>query len=187
MQQIWGASRWLRSADTFHRGDGREITLPPHHDRKFHRITVSLGSRGQVPLKWGDLGHGFVHLFDEESLVAAFDELDTITDFVGYLSAVESFSENGGQPIFDGGGAEDLVALYRYNGSSFGMAGPDGEMAGLAVITRGIWQSYAASPEYAARKADSATYAIEWLRFTRLGGGGQREQMAATYENEWRQ
>jgi hypothetical protein len=44
------------------------------------------------------LGHGFVHLFGEESFVAAFDELDTITDFVGYRSAVESFSENGGQP-----------------------------------------------------------------------------------------
>lgn len=47
-----------------------------------------------------------------------------------------------------------MVALYRYNGSSFGMVGPDDEMAGLAVITGGIWQSYAASPEYAARKAD---------------------------------
>ena len=154
VQQIWGAERWLRSADTFQRSDGREITLPPHNVRKFHRITVSLGSRGQVPLKWGDLGHGFVHLFDEQSLVAAFNELDTITDFVGYLSAVESFAENGGQPIFDGGGAEDLLALYRYNGSSFGMAGPDGETPGLAVITGDIWKSYAASPEYAARKAD---------------------------------
>lgn len=99
VQQIWGAERWLRSADTFQRGDGREITLPPHSDRKFHRITVSLGSRGQVPLKWGNLGHGFVHLFDEQSLVAAFGELDTITDFVAYLSAVESFSERGAQPI----------------------------------------------------------------------------------------
>jgi hypothetical protein len=115
VQQIWGAERWLRSADTFQREDRREITLPPREERKFHRIAVSLGSRGQVPLEWGTFGNGFVHLFDEGSLVAAFGELDTITDFVEYLSAVESLSENGVEPIFDGGGAEDLLALYRYN------------------------------------------------------------------------
>lgn len=62
VQQIWGAERWLRTSEKVVRSDGREITLPPKDERTFHRITVSLGGRGQVPLKWGDFGHGFVHL-----------------------------------------------------------------------------------------------------------------------------
>ena len=51
VQQIWGAERWLRAADRFQRSDGREITLPPIEERKYHRISVSLGGRGEVPLQ----------------------------------------------------------------------------------------------------------------------------------------
>lgn len=100
VQQIWGAERWLRVADRVIRSDGREVVLAPKSDRRFHRITVSFGGRGKVPLKWGDLGHGFVHLLDELSLNAAFSELTTITDFVRYLSAVERIFERGAKPVF---------------------------------------------------------------------------------------
>src|SRR5690606_24269335 len=99
VQQIWGAERWLRVADQVIRSDGRKSVLAPKSDRLFHRITVSLGGRGNVPLKWGNFGHGFVHLLDEFSLEAFFSELTTITDFVRYLSAVESIYERGARPI----------------------------------------------------------------------------------------
>ncbi|MCK4818250.1 hypothetical protein KA005_20945, partial [bacterium] len=82
--QIWGAERWLESSNELIRHDGRIVTLPPKKDRKYHRISVSLGGQGHVPLKWGDLGNGFVHICDEYSVGVVFGALDTITDFVDF-------------------------------------------------------------------------------------------------------
>lgn len=153
-QQIWGAERWLRSADRLIRSDGREVVLPPKSERHLHRITVSLGGRGNVPLKWGDLGHGFVHLLDEYSLKAVFSELTTITDFVRYLSAAERIFELGAKPIFVGSGAEDLLALYVQNGDDFGLFNQDTGEAALAFIHEGIWEALTKHPDYLARNKD---------------------------------
>jgi hypothetical protein len=90
VQQIWGAERWLKASETVSTAKGREIALPPREGRKYHRISVSLGGRGEVPVRWGDFGNGFVHVFDEHSLSVMFTELDTITDFVSYLEACEA-------------------------------------------------------------------------------------------------
>lgn len=103
--QIWGAERWLRSVDKIGRSDGRIVNLPPKSDRTVHRISVSLGARGQAPVLWGDLGHGFVHVYDELSLTAVFQYLDTITDFISYLSAVETLFNRGMKLMFSGSGA----------------------------------------------------------------------------------
>lgn len=163
-QQIWGAERWLRMTERFLRSDGREISLAPEHERKYHRISVSLGGRGEVPLKWGDLGNGFVHVLDEHSLTEAFRELDTITDFVTYLSAVEVLIERGVRPVFAGGGTEDLLALYVQNGANFGILREDGIAPDTVIITEGIWKALAESPEYAARNKDlESSYAWDRL------------------------
>ncbi|WP_216614741.1 hypothetical protein [Methylomonas sp. ZR1] len=157
VKQIWGAERWLQVADGLIRSDGREITLPPKKDRRFHRITVSLGGRGKVPLKWGDLGHGFVHLLDEYSLEATFNELTTVTDFVRYLSAAESLFERGATPVFMGAGAEDLLALYVQNGPDFGLFDPDTGQPALAFIHEGVWLALTKSADYLARNRDLAS------------------------------
>lgn len=151
VQQIWGAERWLRAADRFQRSDGREITLPPDHERNYHRVSVSLGGRGEVHLRWGDFGNGFVHVFDEYSLTEAFRELDTITDFITYLGAVESIFERGVRPMFSGGGTADLLALYIRNGPNFGLVGEDGAVPDTVIITDGMWKALVASPDYAER------------------------------------
>ena len=114
--QIWGAERWLETVDEVMRHDGRSITLPPKHERQYHRVSVSLGGRGHVPLKWGDLGNGFVHVCDEYSVGVVFGALDTITDFVEFLKASEALVTNGVQLLFAGGGIEDLVALISHMG-----------------------------------------------------------------------
>lgn len=163
-QQIWGAERWLRTSDHFLRSDGREISLAPVNERRYHRISVSLGGRGEVPLQWGDLGHGFVHVLDEHSLVEAFRELDTITDFVEYLFAVESLIEKGVRPIFSGGGAEDLLTLYVRNGKSFGILAEDGSAPDTVVITDGTWKALTQSTEYLERNRDlKSSYAWDRL------------------------
>lgn len=164
VQQIWGAERWLRVTDRVIRSDGREVVLAPKSDRRFHRITVSLGGRGKVPLKWGDLGHGFVHLLDEFSLKAAFSELTTITDFVRYLSAAERIFERGAKPVFVSSGAEDLLALYVRNGEDFGLFDPDTGEPALALIQEGIWDALSKDSDYLARNKDlESSYAWDRL------------------------
>ena len=81
--QIWGAERWLQSVDEIERHDGRRTTLPELSTRRYHRVAVALGGRGKVPLQWGDLGNGFVHICDDYSIGAFFSALDTIGDYVG--------------------------------------------------------------------------------------------------------
>ncbi|MEF8754704.1 MAG: hypothetical protein V5B60_12350 [Accumulibacter sp.] len=138
--------------------------LPPKEARQFHRITVSLGGRGEVPLQWGDFGHGFVHLLDEQSLKAAFSELTTVTDFVRYLSAAENIFERGVRPVFAGGGAEDLLALYVQNGSDFGLFDPATGHPALAIITDGIWAALIKQADYLARNRDlESSYAWDRL------------------------
>jgi len=141
-------------SDRIVRSDGREVMLPPRGDRLFHRITVSLGGRGQVHLEWGDFGHGFVHLLDEQSLEAVFSELTTVTDFVRYLRASESIFERGVRPVFMGGGVEDLLALYVQNGPDFGLFNPATGQPAFAIITEGIWESTIKHTDYLARNRD---------------------------------
>jgi len=164
VKQIWGAERWLRIADRVVRKDGRVVHLPPKDVRHFHRVTVSLGGRGAVPLRWGDCGHGFVHLLDEYSLEKALGELDTITDFVDYLCASEELFARGIRLIFSGAGVEDLLAMYVRNGPSFGFVTDDGHVPDTVIVTEGIWDALVRDPEYLARNADlKSSYAWDNL------------------------
>ncbi|MDT0498844.1 hypothetical protein RM530_15960 [Algiphilus sp. W345] len=152
--QIWGAERWLMSVDTFQRKDGRTVSLPPSGDRRFHRISVSLGGKGQVFIKWGDLGNGFVHVCDEVSVGVLFGELDTITDFVAFLDQSERFVASGVSPIFGGGGIEDLVALYISWGHTFEL--PD-ELSGTPdsmILMNDLWSGLKESDDHKAMKED---------------------------------
>ena len=146
--QIYGAERWLNSALTVERHDGRVVRLPAHDERSYHRVSVSLGGKGKVPLVWGDLGRGFVHVCDEQSLDVLFNELDTITDFVEFLDSAEKLVIGGTQLIFSGGGIEDLVALYIAWGHSFDS--PNAEVAAttLIVLFDDLWSGFSHSNEY---------------------------------------
>ena len=149
--QIWGAERWLTTVDRFTRHDGRVVTLPEKSKRRYHRISVSLGAQGHVPLKWGDLGNGFVHLFDEYSVGAAFGTLDTITDFVEYLRTAEDLISKA-RLIFAGGGVEDLVALYLGHGRSFNFE--DESQPDMIILNDDLWKGYSESEEYRAIQED---------------------------------
>ncbi len=144
--QIWGAERWVGSVQSFTRHDGRQVDLPPKEDRKIHRISVSLGAKRQLATKSGDLGNGIVHVCDEYSLGAIFGLLDTITDFVGFLSETESLISRA-NAIFSGGGIEDLLAIYLNNNYSF----PFGK-ADLLIIDDTIFKGFIDSDGYKAQQ-----------------------------------
>jgi len=140
--QIWGAERWLGSARSFTRLDGRQVELPPRENRIIHRISVSLGAKRQIATKSGDLGNGIVHVCDEFSLGAIFGLLDTATDFVGFLSEVESLITTA-NVIFSGGGLEDLLAIYLLNNYSFPF-----EEADLLIVDDTVFKGFVDSDDY---------------------------------------
>lgn len=148
--QIWGAERWLQTVDKVERADGRTIALAPKAQRRYHRVAVSLGAKGHVPLRWGDLGHGFVHVCDEFSVDVLFQALDTITDFTDFLEAVEALVKSNVQILFSGGGIEDFVAMYFVWNRSFSPPGlpPEGPAPDTLVIGEGLWKKTVASPEF---------------------------------------
>lgn len=147
--QIWGAERWLDTVESVERADGRTVALPPKSQRRYHRIAVALGSRGEVPLTWGDSGTGFVHVCDEFSVGALFLALDTITDFVEFLRAAEELVSGGMLPLFSGGGLEDLVALYLLRNRSFDFDGlKEHKAQGMLILHNDIWKGLVKSEEF---------------------------------------
>ncbi|CBJ50349.1 hypothetical protein [Ralstonia solanacearum] len=153
--QIRGAERWLDTVDHVERADGRPITLPLRDKRLYHRVAVALGSRGEIPLKWGDSGSGFVHVCDEYSIGALFFVLDTITDFVEFLRAVEQLVVGGTFPLFAGGGLEDLVALYLLHERSFNFDSGEQNKAGtMLILHNDIWKGLVKSAEFERMRRD---------------------------------
>jgi len=136
--QLYGAERFLNSINQlklFDRNAGPN--LPQIKDRIYHRVAIVIGGEKKMPLLWGDLGKGFIHVFDSITTEILFTELDTITDFTKYLSKKEKFykTENFSKLIFEGG-EEDLLASYLSNSEEFKLQGT------LTVLTSGLWDGY---------------------------------------------
>ena len=123
-----------------------------------------------VPFAIGDIDPNgdYVHVFDDVSLDVVMSELDTISDFTGYLDKRADFIRSGLLGIAHG--EEDLLAYYaiRTNGSGeHDFTPPEGrpweEVAPIA-IGPGNWARYISNPQYHAKKAaDEASYAWDRL------------------------
>jgi hypothetical protein len=162
--QITGAERWLAAVDYVERADGRIVQLRPHDLRQYHRIAIALGANGEVPLEWGDKGKGFVHLCDERSLEAIFASLDTITDFVRFLSETEELFASGTRIVFSGGGIEDLLALYLEWGESYSIPGSTGSaLPDLMILENDLWSGLSSSEEFKQRQV-SLEISYAWDR-----------------------
>jgi hypothetical protein len=160
-QQLYGASRELRHLDRVIQNNGAPgLHLPPPDHRRTHLIAVALGSDRSVPIYSGDLGKGFVHVWEEGSLHLLLGELDTVADFVGYLAAGEQFHGRGGSAVISGG-EENLLAYYLHAGWQF-PADCD-----MVVVNDDFWTGFTAKPEFRARKeADEVSYL--WDRLIEL-------------------
>ncbi len=152
--QITGAERWLRGVDLINRHDGRVVSLPEKTARRYHRVAVALGGRGQVPLQWGDFGRGFVHVCDEYSIESLFATLDTITDFVEFLDASETLVRSGTHLVFEGGGIEDLIALYLLNGRSFEFESSGQKEPDMLMVSDDLWPGLTASEDFKKMKTE---------------------------------
>jgi hypothetical protein len=176
-------------------------TLPRAEKRRFHLVAVTRGSReacerffaGQsigslrfigdlcgdsAPFSIGPIWsqHGLVHVFDEHTLDAVFAELDTVADFVQYLSKREALARRV-SPIVMADGEEQLLARYlksMVDGEhDFAIeALIDGQPVTMVYISEGEWEAYVKNPQYLSKKsADEVSYFWDELieRFARLG------------------
>jgi hypothetical protein len=161
VDQINGAVRWLETAKNVITHDGKAgLPFPDLSRRQVHRIAVAFGSQGKVPFQMGDFGKGFVHIFDELSLDRVMGELDTITDFIGYLRDKEDFL-NSGKEITITGGEEDLLALYLHNGRLFPTAHDH------IVVGNDSWDGFTGREEYKNKQAANANSYI-WDRLIEI-------------------
>ncbi len=160
--QIYGAERNITQADTVIQSDGSPgLPLPALSERIVHRVSVSLGSQGILPIPTGDFGKGFVHVFNEESLDLVLRELDTISDFIGYLTAKEALCSNYPKLTVEGGEKNFLAVFIKYYGRFPAEPPPP-------VIPGNIWDDLINSEYYRnKKKADQVSYAwdqiVEWL------------------------
>jgi len=161
VKQIYGAERWIEGASHVIRSDGSVgIRLPEKRNRRIHRVAIALGDQGKAPISFGDFGKGFIHVFDKVSLNIIMGELDTIRDFVEYLSAKEILYLSGKKTLFHGG-EEDLLAIYLHEGRQF----PD--KFDVFVVDDTLWGGFKESEVYKAKKeADEISYA--WDRLTEI-------------------
>jgi len=157
-KQIYGAERWIKNSPFIIRNDGkRGLPLPEVKDQRIYRIAVALGGKNKVPMFYGDLGKGFVHAFDEMSFILILQELDTISDFINYLSAKEELYNSGIRtPLL--AGEENLLALYLREGRKF----PTNFDS--LIIDSNIWDSFVSSSSYKNKeKADADSYVWDRL------------------------
>ncbi len=167
------------------------IDIPASPDVRFHRIVVAHGSSARCAAHFGaessgsfmivpaivgdthlgmpftlgilDPGKGFVHVLDDTSLWTLLRNLDTVSDFVAYLSRKERFIQSG--RLLSAAGEEDLLAHYLKT------LGPDGMndfvVPGghdVMVFPEGLWHEFSERPERRAQlDADKISYAWDAL------------------------
>ena len=127
-----------------------------HRDTAWEHFTPF--AIGQV-----DPSRGYVHVFDDTTLDVVMRTMDTVTDFVEYLSRKEAFIESG--RLIWAPGEEDLLAYYLRvinSENEHDFIVPEGNDA--LAISEGDWQTFCRSPQRLAQiEADKGSYLWDWL------------------------
>lgn len=122
-----------------------------------------------------DRSKHFIHVLDEFSLEVVMDEMDTITDFVQYLNARESFLASD-DIVVRTAGEEQLIAAYILNGDGSKHAflpdavGPN--VPGLVIFDESHYSALIRRPDYQEKRRQDHRSGL-WddviERFIRLG------------------
>ena len=105
-----------------------------------------------------DSAKGYVHVFDDASLGRVMRTLDTITDFINYLSRKESFVTSG--QLYAAYGEEDLLAYYLKNTNANGDHDFLRPQRGHKLfLQEGHWADFLRRPEIQSKvRADRESY-----------------------------
>jgi len=148
------------------------IDLGPHADMSQMKFTDAFSGNVQrdysrLPFMIGDLDptKGFVHVFDDTALSVAMGALDTISDFVTYLTKKEMFLRSG--RLLVAAGEDDLVASYLQtmnDDGEYDFFVPPNEPDTKVCLPEGEWSALQASVEWNARlKANEISYGWDRL------------------------
>jgi hypothetical protein len=174
------------------------VPLPPQDRTRVHRVVIALNaaerskaffSRGNgslkvrpdvvgkshfdYPFKIGQLdpARGYVHVLDAFGLDVLMSEVDTVADFVDYLSKKERAITAG--MFIEADGEEELVAYYSTHWDAKGSHNlvPEADDAPLEIPS--IWNDLKRNAKYIAKKeADVPSYhwdeLIEYINFIYL-------------------
>ncbi|VTR93428.1 Uncharacterized protein OS=Smithella sp. SCADC GN=ER57_12580 PE=4 SV=1 [Gemmata massiliana] len=175
VKQIYGAERWIAKATRVVRKNGLPgLRLPPLEIRRVHRIAVAIGGKGEVPIKSGDLGKGYVHVLTERGFEDQLTELDTITDLVGFLTAKEACMGAGCKTLVLGP-ENNLLGYYLLNHKKFPTD------ADVMMIDDTLWTGLTEREDYKRKKeADKISY--DWDRLIELYVGPNRELLGEPEE-----
>ena len=181
------------------------IGLPDKDVMRIHRIAVALGIHDACKEFFGGkslgslivdsllrgaehfdfpffIGHvspdkGYVHVLDDFTLDAILQELDTISDFVAYLTKKEQLLTRA-KPKIIAAGEEQLLALYLTRVSSareHDFVLPDNtENMDFIHFDEGFWENMVHNPQYIAKKqANRKSYIWDQLieQFIKHGKG----------------
>ena len=147
-------------------GNGSLMVMPEiEGEQHFQPVESSVPFAVGKVLKDGE----FVHVFDDYTLDVVVRHLDTITDFVQYLTDKEQFMASG--RFFSAAGEEEILAYYLRSDEGAGKHGFSfgDQYSGVALI-EGLWQEFLESPQWkAARLANEASYGWDRLieKFTK--------------------
>jgi hypothetical protein len=157
-KQIYGAERILKQSKCVIGNDNSVgLALPKAAEVKIHRVAVALGGKRKGGLPFGEFGKGFVHVMDEVSFLTLLKELDTISDFVPYLTAKEAFCKGQTKVLFDGP-EENLLAAYLHGGRKLP------QDADIIVVGDGLWKNFVEKEEYKRKQeADKDSYVWDRL------------------------
>jgi hypothetical protein len=119
----------------------------------------------QVPFTIGrvDSSKGYVHVFDDTSLNIVMSTLDTITDFVSYLTKKEHFLT--GSKVISAAGEEELLAIYLRGMNAQGKR--EFTIKGdydHVTLEEGFWEEFARNPQRLAQiESDKISYSWDKL------------------------
>jgi hypothetical protein len=169
------------------------IQLPQESERRIHLVAVTRGSSEHAEAYWGGGSSGsllidtrlagndhkaspfrfgwvlpnkrLVHVFDEMTLDIVLNELDTVSDFVSYLTKKEErFTTPGADFVIPG--EEELIAFYlkNFDFSREEHYFPQVPQDALVVLREGDWNELIKSPQYRSRReANEISYLWDTL------------------------
>jgi hypothetical protein len=186
-EQASGTERWLLQHPDrifIDKECSKPFPIPISQNSRIHKVVVALNASDRCKAFFGNSGSGslvlstdvqgstkpfhvgdvnssggFVHVLDDVTLDIVLSELDTITDFINYLSRKEALFRSG--KVCMAAGEEELLAHFlthtdKNKQHDFNI----NEQFDGAYFGEGSWASVSSNPQYIAKKnADRPSYA----------------------------
>jgi hypothetical protein len=166
IKQIKGAIRWLDGSEYVVKKDGSQgLKLPAKSQRIYYRVAVAFGGKREVPITSSDNSDDeFYHVLDEQSFFLLLRHLDTISDFVDYLSEKEKLLSN--TSVIIKGGEENLLAIYLHNARQLASE------VDTIILEDDLWEGVSNKPEFKAKlQKDAESYVWDKLIEALCHGG----------------